>query len=203
MGQKFSDGARAELAADISDTATSLTITAGGALFPVANIGDGPPNDDWFKLVLQDAAGIEIVYVAGHAAGSNTFTGLYRGAEGTTARAWTAPAVVGLRMTATDAGAWRAAVDAALYNSSWTTDFTASVGASYWLSGSYVVTLPASTGLPAGIMVRFMKAQAATPTIQVGAGTATIKTAKGSDTSVIFDVDAGLTFVFNGTDWEV
>ncbi len=106
MGKKFADGARAELATSITASSTSLVITAGGSLFPVANIVDGPPNEDWFKLILQDAAGIEIVYVTGHTAGSNTFSGLVRGMEGTAARAFTAPSVVGLRMTAADADQW-------------------------------------------------------------------------------------------------
>ncbi|WP_323016489.1 hypothetical protein [Castellaniella sp.] len=82
-------------------------------------------------------------------------------------------------------------------------DFTAETGGTYWLRSSIVVILPAVAGLEIGASVTLSKSLSATPTIQVGVGAATIRTAKGSDTSVIFDVDAELTFVFNGTDWEV
>ena len=49
----------------------------------------------------------------------------------------------------------------------------------------------------------FVKALTATPIIQVGAGGANIVTTKGTDTSVIFDINAEIVFVFNGTNWEI
>ena len=111
MAKKFSNAARAELAASITDIATSLTITSGGSSFPIADTGNSAISDaaDWFKLVIQDQTGIEIVYVRTHTSGSNTFSDLLRGQEGTTARAFTAPCIVGMRMTAADAGDWEAA----------------------------------------------------------------------------------------------
>lgn len=114
MAQLFADGARANLASTINSTDTSLTISSGGSDFPVANTGTSAigPTKNWFKLVLQDASGIEIVYVRTHTSGSNTFSNLLRGQEGTTAVGFTSPAavipVVGLRMTAQNAADWDA-----------------------------------------------------------------------------------------------
>lgn len=111
MAQKFSDGARAELAADITDVATSFTISAGGSLFPVADTGSSAigPGADWFKVVLEDEDGREIVYVRTHEDGSDTFSNVLRGQEGTTARAFSAihpvsgrRTIVGLRVSSAD-----------------------------------------------------------------------------------------------------
>ncbi len=95
MAQKFANAARAYLSAGISDVATTVTITAGGALFPEIT------GSDFSRAVLQDEAGIEIVLITAHTAASNSFT-VTRGQEGTTARAFSAGAVFGLRMTAAD-----------------------------------------------------------------------------------------------------
>lgn len=95
MSQLFSNAARGYLSSGINDTATTITLTGLGNLFPVAAA------NDWFKAVLQDANGIEIVYCTAHSVGSNTFTVL-RGQEGTTARAFAANAIFGQRVTATD-----------------------------------------------------------------------------------------------------
>lgn len=107
MPQKFSNAARAELAAAIDTTATSFTIDAGGERFPVANTGAAPigPAADWFKVVLQDDTSFEIVYVRSHASGSTSFTNVMRAQEGTTAAAFAAGTVVGLRPLASDADA--------------------------------------------------------------------------------------------------
>ena len=101
MGQLFADAARAYLSAGIAAGDTTISISAGGSLFPVAN------GTDWFKAVLQDASGIEIVYVTAHASAANTFT-VTRGQEGTTARAFAAGSVFGLRVTAADTAAFAA-----------------------------------------------------------------------------------------------
>lgn len=95
MGQLFADAARAYLSAGIAAGDTTISISSGGALFPVAN------GTDWFKAVLQDASGIEIVYVTAHTSGATSFT-VTRGQEGTTARPFAAGAVFGVRVTATD-----------------------------------------------------------------------------------------------------
>lgn len=119
MSQRFSDAARAELAEDIQANATSFSIIEGGAEFPVANVGTlgdaaefKAASGDWFKLVIQDSTGFEVVYVGTHTAGNNAFSAVLRGQEGTTARAFSAHAVVGLRPTAGDAAEWEAKEDA-------------------------------------------------------------------------------------------
>lgn len=112
MTQLFSNAARAELAATINDTDTIITITGGGGQFPIANTGTSAigPGADWFKLTLwDDATGeFEIVYVRTHTSGSDTFSNVIRGQDGTTAREFTAPCIVGLRPTAGDAADWTA-----------------------------------------------------------------------------------------------
>jgi len=97
MSQLFTNAARSLLQASILSTDTSLTVEAAKAdLFPVAN------TTDWFKATLQDSSGnIEIVRVNTRAAASAIFT-IVRAQEGTTARAYVAGSVVGLRITAAD-----------------------------------------------------------------------------------------------------
>lgn len=104
MTQLFTDAARATLASAINSTDTTITIASGGSLFPVANTGTAAigPGADWFKLVLQDQTGFEIVYVRTHTSGSNTFSNVLRGQEGRAARGFLADSVAGLRLTAVD-----------------------------------------------------------------------------------------------------
>jgi hypothetical protein len=93
MAQKFANAARGLLASAIGSGATTIEITEGGSLFPATS------EDDWFKAVLQDADGIEIVRV--NARSGNTFT-VVRGQEGTTARSFAQGSVFGQRVTAGD-----------------------------------------------------------------------------------------------------
>lgn len=106
MPQQFSNNARSTLTSTITDVATSLTIQAGAAdLFPAANVGSSsvPSANNWFKATLQDVNGnVEIVYVRTRTAGSPVFSNVMRGQEGTTARAFIAGSIVGLRVTAAD-----------------------------------------------------------------------------------------------------
>lgn len=107
MPQVFSNGARAKLDTSIGFDNVTLTISSGGSLFPVANysgagtLSQASP-ENWFKLVIQDDVGMEIVYCYEHTIGSNIFGNLRRGQEGTTARAFTNEAIVGLRPLAKD-----------------------------------------------------------------------------------------------------
>lgn len=107
MPQKFSNKARSQLLAAITTTDTSFSVVAAEAdLFPTADVGTGTlPSapGDWFKAVIEDSNGYEIVYVRTRSAGSNVFSNVLRGQEGTTARSFPAGAVVGLRVTAQDA----------------------------------------------------------------------------------------------------
>lgn len=97
-----------------------------------------------------------------------------------------------------------AAKGATGYDSSNTVNFQAALFGKYWLASSLTVTLPnTSVDTPLGSSVTFVKALTATPIIQVGAGGANIVTTKGTDTSVIFNINAEIVFVFNGTNWEI
>jgi hypothetical protein len=106
MPQQFKNNARALLASGITAADTALTVEAPKAdLFPTANVGAGavPSANDWFKVTLENASGqCEIIYVRTRTAGSAVFSNVMRGQEGTTARAYAAGDVVGLRMTAVD-----------------------------------------------------------------------------------------------------
>ena len=105
MAQQFSDAARSELTAGISAGSTTITL-ADGSRFPEADAGTSAVSDAnlWFKAVLQDETGFEIVYVRTHAVATtpNTLSNVLRGQEGTTARSFAATSVIGLRLTASD-----------------------------------------------------------------------------------------------------
>lgn len=106
MPQLYTNNARALLTGAITNVATSFTIEASKAdLFPTANTGTGsiPSTNNWFKATLQDSAGnVEIVYVRTRASGSAVMSNVIRGQEGTTALAFAAGSVCGLRVTAAD-----------------------------------------------------------------------------------------------------
>lgn len=106
MPQQFTNNARALLTASIGAADTSMVVESDKAyLFPVANTGTGsvPAATDWFKVTLQNSAGdVEIVYVRSRPSGSSVFSNVIRGQEGTTALAFSAGTVVGLRITAAD-----------------------------------------------------------------------------------------------------
>lgn len=90
------NNAQAVLAAGISSTATSLTVSTGtGTLFPSPVAGTS-----FFKLTIIDAATgslTEIVHVTARA--GDVFT-IQRAQEGTTARAWSANDIAANMMTA-------------------------------------------------------------------------------------------------------
>lgn len=81
-------------------------------------------------------------------------------------------------------------------------NFTAVTFTRYWIQGNVTATLPSTNSLATGSYVTFFKALSATPTIQ-RQGTALIQTTSGSDTNISFDANVQLTFIYNGTDWEV
>lgn len=104
MAQKFSNAARAELSAPLSAGDTSLTLLSGGELFPVANTGTNAISNsyDWFKVVVQDSYGYEIMYVRTHALNGLVLSNILRAQENTTALYFEAGTTVGLRPTAGD-----------------------------------------------------------------------------------------------------
>lgn len=105
MAQQFSDAARSELTAGISAGDTAFTLV-DGSRFPEADAGTSAVGDGnlWFKAVLQDETGFEIVYVRTHAVATtpDTLSNVLRGQEGTTARSFAATSVIGVRLTALD-----------------------------------------------------------------------------------------------------
>lgn len=111
MPQKYTNFARSTLASNIAAGDTTLAVSTSGDLFPVANTGataiTSTTTTDWFKAVLQNVAGVyEIVYVRTRTGGSNSFTNVVRGQDGTTALAWLAGDTVALRPVAADAEAY-------------------------------------------------------------------------------------------------
>jgi hypothetical protein len=106
MAQQFKNNARALLVSSIDSSVTSIVIESAKAdLFPVANVGTGslPSASNWFKATLQDSSGaVEIVAVRTRTAGSGVLSNVIRGYDGTTALAFVAGTVVGLRITAVD-----------------------------------------------------------------------------------------------------
>lgn len=91
MGLKITNNATAELAAGISDVATSLSVKAGqGTLFPSLSTGD------YFYCTLQKSNGdLEIIKVTARA--SDDFTTIVRAQDGTTAKSFSADDIVSLR----------------------------------------------------------------------------------------------------------
>ena len=93
MIQRFANAARGVLASTIAPETTTIELIEGSDLFPFIS------ENEWFKAVLQDADGIEIIRVNTRI--GNEFT-VDRGQEGTMPRAFSAGTVVGLRITAED-----------------------------------------------------------------------------------------------------
>lgn len=92
MARKFANNAFSLLASGITDVATTLTVTTGeGTKFP------SPGASEYFMLALYDGANTEIVKVTARTTDSMT---IVRAQEGTTARAFSAGAVVSHRLTA-------------------------------------------------------------------------------------------------------
>lgn len=104
MTQKFSNNARSALVGSLTAGATSFTIDSATAdLFPVANTTDWLAPVNWFKAVIENSLGqVEIIRVGVRNAGSGLLSNVLRGQEGTIALAFSAGAVVSLRLTAAD-----------------------------------------------------------------------------------------------------
>lgn len=81
-------------------------------------------------------------------------------------------------------------------------DFIATINTHHWLATTLTAILPSYAGLTAGTRIPFSKAAGATPIIQAAPGQ-NIRYGNILDTSVQFSINAILTFVFNGTEWEV
>ena len=73
----------------------------------------------------------------------------------------------------------------------------------YHITTASTITLPDTATLSVGDKVTFTKKIGIIPTIQRFGSTVLIKTKRGSDSSVLFDIEAEIIFVWNGTEWEV
>jgi plastocyanin len=73
----------------------------------------------------------------------------------------------------------------------------------YHVTTASTITLPNTATLSVGDKVTFTKKMGVVPTIQRFGSTVLIKTSLGTDSSVLFDIEAEIIFVWNGTEWEV
>jgi hypothetical protein len=73
----------------------------------------------------------------------------------------------------------------------------------YHVTTASTITLPNTATLSVGDKVTFTKKIGVVPTIQRFGSTVLIKTSLGTDSSVLFDIEAEIIFVWNGTEWEV
>ena len=139
MAQQFSDAARSELTAGISAGDTTITL-GDGSRFPEANAGTSAVSNAnlWFKAVLQDETGFEIVYVRTHAVATtpNTLSNVMRGQEGTSARSFAAASVICVRLTASDMA------------NLWATMATKAAGSVTLTDAAGTSTLPATAAAP-------------------------------------------------------
>lgn len=185
----FANFVQAQLAEPLAIDGVSITLA------PAVAPNQLPPVDGGV-MILADSLGkptfVEIISYTSRA--GQTLNGVTRAQEGTVARVWPAGSQCYQSLTA---GEFKkiSALETVSSN------ITAQPYGQYWLAASVEVNLPSVVGLVPGTTVRFSKALDATPTI-VSQGTL-IRTVKGSDYEVLFDVNAELVFVFNGTEWEI
>jgi hypothetical protein len=83
------------------------------------------------------------------------------------------------------------------------TNSNTAAGWTYHITTAATITLPDTTTLIIGDKVTFTKRLDVIPVIQRSGATVLIKTRLGLDSSVFFDVNAEITFVWNGVEWEV
>src|SRR4051812_37996009 len=104
MPQVFNNGAKMKLALSCLATDTSITVQSAYAdLFPVATTAAWTTPVNWFRATIQDNTGaFEVIKVGLRPAGSATLSVIQRAQEGTTARAWSASAIIQHAPTAAD-----------------------------------------------------------------------------------------------------
>lgn len=143
----FTNNAASTLASGISDTATSLTVSAGqGGLFP------SPTGSDYFLCTLQSGTSFPIEIVKVTSRSSDTFT-IVRAQEGTTAQTWSTGAKVELRITAGEMNALFAgtATGAFIQNDiDVTSDFTITTGKNAGSFGPITIDSGVTVTVPSG-----------------------------------------------------
>lgn len=216
----FDNFVQSTLSVALTDTGNILTLTAAVAPNRL------PPTDGGVVVLADSIGRPSFVEIISYAARSGlNLTGVVRGLEGTTARAWGIGTPIYQPLTATG---YQAGLDAkvdkvggkGLSTNDYSTaeknklalsldrvlsssaDFTAAINTEYWLATTCTVTLPSYTGVPTGTRIPFSKSVNATPIIQAAAGQ-NIRYGAVLDTSVQYNINADLVFVFNGTEWEV
>lgn len=95
MPMKFANNASSTLAAGITNTDTTLTLSSGGGLFPTLT---GTGTDYFWCTIANSSGAVEIIKVIGHAASSLSFTGITRAQDGTSASSWNSGDTVELRI---------------------------------------------------------------------------------------------------------
>ncbi|QCQ59893.1 tail fiber [Rheinheimera phage vB_RspM_Barba9A] len=86
-------------------------------------------------------------------------------------------------------------------------DATLEINKKYYIAGGTTYTLPSGTGLPNGTAISVRRRISVVPTIQTTGGQ-TIRIGTGdityqTDTSITFDINAELIFVWTGSVWEI
>lgn len=82
------------------------------------------------------------------------------------------------------------------------TNTDAKVGHRYLVLESVTVTLPEAVHVTVGSVIEFAKINSVSPVIQT-VDDAQILVGGNSDDSVLFNIDARILFVFNGSSWEL
>jgi hypothetical protein len=169
--RKFTNNATTTLAANITSSATSLSVVAGtGSLFPALS------SPQYFTVTLVKAGVLttfEIILVS--ARSGDTFTTIVRAQEGTTALAWNAGDTVELRPTAAGMASFAQFDDLQTQPGNYAID-TGSANA-------YAVTLtPALTAHVIGLPIRFLAGHTNTgaSTFNDGAGVNNLLTPEGA-----------------------
>jgi hypothetical protein len=143
----FANNAASTLASGISNTDTSLTVSAGqGGLFP------SPTGSDYFLCTLQSGTSFPIEIVKVTARSTDTFT-IVRGQEGTTPQAWLTGAKVELRITAGEMNALFAgtATGAFIQNDiEVTSDYTITTGKNAGSFGPIIIDDGVTVTIPDG-----------------------------------------------------
>lgn len=193
--QRYTDNASTTLAANITSTATSLSVTSGtGSLFPTLT------GSQWFVATLIKN-GVpttqEIIRVS--ARSGDNFTTIVRAQEGTTALAWNAGDTVALQPTS-----------GGFLNFSQVDDTQAQTGnyaADVGTASAYSVTLtPALTAHLVGTPIRFLAAHSNTAgaTFNDGAGAANLTYPSGATLVANTILAGGIYEVFwNGTSFQL
>jgi len=194
MSVKITNNASGTLAAGITDTATTLTLSAGqGALFPTLASGDYC----WCTLV-DTSNNVEIIKVTARSTDTLTMT---RGQDNTTARAFAINDRLELRPTA---ALFEEFVDKEALPILKSANYTAVVGETILVTaGSITITLPATPAIGNTVIMKDGTGAAATTSWTVGRNGSNIAS---SATDLTFDKDWDeicMTYINSTIGWSI